>query len=188
MTIDWADDKWFRLNGNAIGWLFLIRLGFYYKKIIKLKIFKNKLKLVQTSLARFFPVWLSFFRFGLVFPVLARFGLVFFWFDSVFSVWIRFSFLGFKLIKPKSNRTGRFFQNFIRFNRFFSRFSFSFFGYFFSSFLSFSIFLLTPSNERKWSSMLHSFNMIDNLYCILSFHIIIILITIKIIYESHLYK
>jgi hypothetical protein len=126
MTIDWADDKWFRLNGNAIGWLFLIRLGFYYKKIIKLKIFKNKLKLVQTSLARFFRDWLSFFRFGLVFPVLARFGLFFFRFDSVFFRFfrfgfgsVRFSFLGFKLIKPKSNRTGRFFQNFIWFNRFF---------------------------------------------------------------------
>jgi hypothetical protein len=37
-------------------------------------------------------------------------------------------------IKPKPNRTGRFFQNFNRFNRFFFRFDF--FNYFFSSFLS----------------------------------------------------
>jgi hypothetical protein len=49
MTIDWADDKWFRLNGNAIGWFFFIWLGFYHKKIIKLKNFKNKLKSVQTD-------------------------------------------------------------------------------------------------------------------------------------------
>ena len=54
----------------------------------------------------FFPFWFGFFRFG--------------------SVWIRFGFFGFKLIKPKLNRTGRFFQNF---NRFFLRFGF--FNYFF---------------------------------------------------------
>jgi hypothetical protein len=41
-------------------------------------------------------------------------------------VWVRFGFFGFKLIKPKLNRTGRFFQNF---NRFFLRFGF--FNYFF---------------------------------------------------------
>jgi hypothetical protein len=44
-----------------------------------------------------------FFRFGLVFSVWLGFGLV------------RFGFLGFKLIKPKPNRTGRFFINFYRF-------------------------------------------------------------------------
>jgi hypothetical protein len=49
---------------------------------------------------------------------------------------VRFSFFGFRLIKP--NRTGRFFQNF---NRFFSRFVF--FVIFFSDFLDFSVFLLT---------------------------------------------
>ena len=62
-------------------------------------------KLVQTGLARFFSVWLGFFGFGSVF---FRF---FVGFGSV-----RLSFL---FIKPKPNRTGRFFQKFNRFNRFF---------------------------------------------------------------------
>jgi hypothetical protein len=67
-------------------------------------------KPVQTGLARFF-------QFG---SVLARF---------FFSLGlVRFSFFGFRLIKSKPNRTGRFFQNF---NRFFSQFDF--FGYFFFS-------------------------------------------------------
>jgi hypothetical protein len=44
-----------------------------------------------------------------------RLGSVFLGLSSV-----RFGFLGFKLIKPKPNRTGRFFQNSNRFNRFFS--------------------------------------------------------------------
>jgi hypothetical protein len=55
------------------------------------------------------------------------------------SVSVRFCFL---LIKPKLNRTGRFFQ---KFNRFFQ---FDFFGYFFSGFLGligFPVFLLTTS-------------------------------------------
>jgi hypothetical protein len=61
-------------------------------------------KSVQTGLARFFQFWLGFsglarfFRFGSVF------FLVFVGFVSV-----RFSFLGFLLIKPNPNRTGRFF-------------------------------------------------------------------------------
>jgi hypothetical protein len=56
--------------------------------------------------------------------------------------WMQGNFFGFRLIKPKPNRTGRFFKNS---NRFFSQFGF--FGYFFSGFLNligFSIFLLTP--------------------------------------------
>jgi len=84
-------------------------------------------KPVQTGLARFFwffPVCLSFFGFGLVFPgfFCFEFGLVF----SVSGLW---------------NRTDRFFQNF---NRFFSRFGF--FDYFFPDFLGligFLVFLLT---------------------------------------------
>jgi hypothetical protein len=43
-------------------------------------------KPVETGLARFFPVWLSFL-----------------W---VFFVWVQFGFFGSKLIKPKPNRTG----------------------------------------------------------------------------------
>jgi hypothetical protein len=50
----------------------------------------------------------------------------FFWFGSVFPVWLgfflvflfQFGFFSFLLIKP--NQTGRFFQNFNQFNRFFS--------------------------------------------------------------------
>jgi hypothetical protein len=88
-------------------------------------------KPVQTGLARFFPVWLGFLSFG---SVLARFFPVFCRF--------RFGFFGFLFIKPKPNRTSRFFK---KFNRFF--FQFGFFGYFFSGFLgliSFPVFLLTP--------------------------------------------
>jgi hypothetical protein len=51
-----------------------------------------------------------------------------------------------EFIKPKLNRTGRFFHNFNRFNQFFLRFGFL--NYFFSGFLSlinFLIFLLTPT-------------------------------------------
>jgi len=55
-------------------------------------------------------------------------------------VFFRFGFFGFRLIKPKLNRTGRFFQNF---NRFF--FTVRFFWFFFSGFLGFLVFLLTPS-------------------------------------------
>jgi len=63
-------------------------------------------KPVQTGLARFFRFWLGFSLFGSVF-------------SGFFSVSVRFCFFGFLLIKPKPNRTGRFFQNFNRFNRFF---------------------------------------------------------------------
>jgi hypothetical protein len=57
-------------------------------------------------------------------------------------------------IKPKPNRTGRFFQKINRFNRFFFRFGF--FGYFFSGFLGligflvfFSPLLPTTSNFQS---------------------------------------
>jgi hypothetical protein len=65
-------------------------------------------------LARFFPVLLGFF-----------------------PVWVRFGFFGFRLIKLKPNRTGRFFQNF---NRFF--FTVRFFLLFFSGFLGLIGFLV----------------------------------------------
>jgi len=71
--------------------------------------------------ARFSRFWFGFFRFWLGFFGLARF----FWFGSVFPVWLgfflvflfQFGFFSFLLIKP--NQTGRFFQNFNQFNRFF---------------------------------------------------------------------
>ena len=94
----------------------------------------------------FFRFWLGFFRFGSVFSVWLGFsGLARFWLGFL-SVSVRFGFFGFLFIKPKPNRTGRFFQKFNRFNRFFFRFGF--FGYFFSGFLgliSFPVFLLTPT-------------------------------------------
>jgi hypothetical protein len=80
-------------------------------------------------------------RFGFLGQKLVRTGLGrFFRFGSVFFVWlgffglgsVRFGFFGFRLIKPKPNRTGRFFQNF---NRFF--FTIRFFQLFF---LIFSVF------------------------------------------------
>ena len=74
-------------------------------------------------------------RFGSVFPVLARFFPVLARFFSGFlSVSVRFGFFSFLFIKPKPNRTGRFFQKINRFNRFF-------FGSVFSvnSFMVFSV-------------------------------------------------
>jgi hypothetical protein len=102
---------------------------FLSKKITKLKFKKKKTetepvqtdrfrfgflgqKPVQTGLARFFLVWLGFF------PV---------WLGSV-----QFGFFGFRLIKPKPNQTGQFFQNFNRFNQFF--FTVQFFRLFFFRF------------------------------------------------------
>jgi hypothetical protein len=58
-------------------------------------------------------------------PVLVRFG--FLGQNRFKPFWL--GFFGFRLIKPKPNRTGRFFQNFNRFNRFF--FTVRFFSYFF---------------------------------------------------------
>jgi len=106
-------------------------------------------KLVQTGLARFFRFLLGFLGFGSVF---SGFGSVFFglarFFFRLFVGFgsFRFGFFGCLFIKPKPNRTGRFFQKFNRFNRFF--FSVRFFRLFFSGFLGligFPIFLLTPS-------------------------------------------
>jgi hypothetical protein len=65
-----------------------VRFGFF-----RAKTGSNRLGSVFSVLARFFPVLARFFRFG----------SFFFWF---FSVSVRFGFL---LIKPKLNRTGRFF-------------------------------------------------------------------------------
>jgi len=62
--------------------------------------FFKKSKPVQTDRFRFGSV--RFFRTK---TSLARF----------FSVWVRFGFFGFRLIKPKQNLTGRFFQNFNQF-------------------------------------------------------------------------
>jgi hypothetical protein len=85
----------------------------------------------KTSSNRFdsiFSVWLGFFQFDSVF-------------FRVFFVWVRFGFFGFRLIKSKQNRTGRFFQNCnlfffaVRFFRLFF-FQFSRFNLFFSFFCS----------------------------------------------------
>jgi len=125
---------------------------FLSTKVTKPKFFflKKKPKPGQTDRFRFgfFMAKTGSNRFGSVFSVLARF----FWFGSVFLRFfvgfgsVRFGFFGFLLIKPKPNRTGRFFQKFNRFNRFFFRFGF--FGYFFFGFLGligFPVFLLTPN-------------------------------------------
>ena len=85
-------------------------------------------------LAQFFPVWLGFFALVRFFASLTRF------FFQFFSVWVRFYFFGFSLIKPKPNRTGWFFQNF---NRFF--FTVRFFWLFFFWFSWFFSFFLTPT-------------------------------------------
>ena len=76
------------------------------------------------GLARFFRFWLGFLGFGSgFFPVFYRF---------------RFGFFGFLVIKPKPNRTGRFFQKFNRIDRFF--FSVRFFQLFFFWFSQFNWF------------------------------------------------
>jgi len=120
------------------------RFGFF-----RAKTGSNRFGSVFPVLARFSRFWLGFFRFWLGFSGLARFrlGLAQF-FSGFLSVSVRFGFFGFLVIKPKPNRTGRFFQKFNRFNWFFFRFGF--FGYFFSGFLGligFPVFLLTPNKN-----------------------------------------
>ena len=88
-------------------------------------------KPVQTGLARFFRFWLGFlgfFRFGLVFSGLARF----------FPVWLGFGSVRFFGYKTETEPTGRFFQKFNRFNRFF--FPVRFFRLFFFRFSRFNRF------------------------------------------------
>ena len=80
-----------------------VRFGFFDKNLFK-------------PVGSVFPVWLGFFVFGSFFPVWIGFFLVWLGF---FLVSVRFGFFDFRLIKPKPNQTGRFFQNFNRFNRFF---------------------------------------------------------------------
>jgi len=99
-------------------------------------------------------------QFGSVFFDLARFlfGLArFFLFFGLGLV--RFGIFGFKLIKPKPNRTGQFFfKILIGLIGFFSQFDFL--GYFFSSFLgfiSFSVFLLTPTRNARLKLQTSSF-------------------------------
>jgi len=97
------------------------RFGSVFIKKSNQTFFKKKTEseLVQTD--RF---WFGYFRtktysnwFGLVFFGLTLFFSGLAWF--FFVVWVRFGFFGFRLIKPKLNRTSRFFQNSNRFNRFF---------------------------------------------------------------------
>jgi hypothetical protein len=98
--ICWLDKNMWKLQ----FWLGMIIFGsvrFLSKKKTKSK-FKKKTETGSNWLGSNFSVWLGFFS-------LAQF----------FSV--RFGFFSFSLIKPKPNRTGRFFQNF---NRLFSRFGF----------------------------------------------------------------
>jgi len=90
-----------------------------------------KSKPVQTDQFRFGLAW--FFQVWLGFSGLARF----------FSIWIQFGFFGFRLIKPKLNRTEQFFKNSNRFNRVF--FTVRFFQLFFSGFLNSIGFLINCS-------------------------------------------
>ena len=102
-------------------------------RFFRAKTGSNRFGLVFSVLARFFPVLARFFRFGSVFSVFSvwlGFGSVWLGFFSGFlSVSVRFGFL---FIKPKPNRTGRFFQKINRFNWFFfgSVFSVNFFPVF----------------------------------------------------------
>ena len=84
--------------------------------------FFKKSKPVQTDRFRFGSVW--FFR--------TKTGLARF-----FSVWVRFGFFSFRLIKPKQNLTGRFFQNFNHF--FFTVWFFQLFFFLFNWFFCSSL-------------------------------------------------
>jgi len=105
---------------------------FLSKKVTKPNFFLKKNR-NQTETGSNRPVSVRFFRaktgsnrFGSVFsvlarffPVLARFGLVFFWFFVSFSsIW--FGFFGFLFIKLKPNRPAGFFKNLIGLIGFFS--------------------------------------------------------------------
>jgi hypothetical protein len=118
---------------------------FLSKKVTKLKFFfekkpkpnRNRVKPTGFGSVQFFRAKTGSNQFGSVFLVLARFFSVCLGFGSVFPVWLSFGsvwlgffsvfcrfrfgsvFCGLLLIKPKPNRTGRFFQKYNRFNRFF---------------------------------------------------------------------
>jgi len=114
----------------------------------------------QFDSVRFFRTKTGSNRFGSVFSVLAWFFPVWLGFGSVwlgfFPIWhglfsglgsVRFGFFGFRLIKSKPNRTepnrtGRIFQNFNWFNRFF--FTVRFFRLFFFWFSQFFRFFAHP--------------------------------------------
>jgi hypothetical protein len=95
---------------------YLIR--FLYKKNNQIKILKknknrNRFKPTGFGSVLFFRTKTGLNRFGSVFLGLARFWLGFFCVGLVFFFGsVQFGFFGFLLIKPKPNRTDRFFQNF----------------------------------------------------------------------------
>jgi len=127
-----TDRFWFGFLGQKPVQTDRFRFGFLGKKPVQtgLALFFR----FGSVLAWFFPVWLGFFALVRFFASLTRF------FFQFFSVWVRFYFFGFSLIKPKPNRTGWFFQNF---NRFF--FTIRFFWLFFFRFSWFFSFFLTPT-------------------------------------------
>jgi len=110
---------------------------------------RNRVKPTGFGSVRFFRAKTGSNRFGSVLWFWLGF-LGFFRFGSVWlgflSVSVRFGFSSSLFIKPKPNRTSRFFQKINRFNQFFFRFSF--FGYFFPVFfglIGFPVFFLTSS-------------------------------------------
>jgi len=120
----------------------------FIKKVTNQFFKKIETELAQTDRFRFgyfrtktcfFPVWLDFSGLAQFFPV---------WLGFFFPVWVQFNFFGFRLIKPKPNRTEPVgcLKILIGLIGFFSWFYF--FDYFFSGFLGligFLIFLLTPT-------------------------------------------
>ena len=117
-----------------------VRFGFLGPKPVQIGLtWFFRFGLILARLGSFFPVWLGFglvwLGFGLVFLVLLAFLSVWLGFLTVFLSLgsVRFVFFCFRLIKPKPNRTGWFFQNFNRFFFtiwFFRLFVFWFFGFF----------------------------------------------------------
>ena len=149
-----------------LGVIIFGSVRFLSKKITKPKFFfvkkkpkpnQNRVKPTGFGSVRFFRAKTGSNRFGSVFPVLARF----FWFGSVFPVWLGFGsvwlgffwfFVGFgavwffQFFVYKTEPAG-FFKKLIGLIGFFFRFGF--FDYFFFSFLGligFPVFLLIPNS------------------------------------------
>jgi hypothetical protein len=95
---------------NNIIMLYIVAMNDYFlfglvfiKKYNKISFFSKKLNWFKLTSFSYFRTKISCFWFGLVFPVcLCFFSLTWFFFRLArfFSVWVRFGFFSFKLIKP----------------------------------------------------------------------------------------
>jgi hypothetical protein len=104
------------------------RFGLVFIKKITKPVFFKKLELVQTDQFQFFRTKTGSNRFCSFFSRLTR----------IFTVWVRFGFFSFRLIKPKPNRSV-----FLKFySVFFKVWFFQLFLFYFINLIDFLIFLL----------------------------------------------